>query len=343
MELSERKKVILSSIIRAYISTGEPVGSKTLCEMFDFGVSSATLRNEMSDLCALGFLEQPHTSAGRVPSDSGYRLYASKLLDASLSDEIKASIDRSFDSVPADPEHIPQVAADILSKLTGFTALSATLSNSMTYIRHAEILPISRHTALLAVVTSDGAARNRICRSSSVLNEATLGSFRNILANRIVGAKLDSLTPAYMQTVISRAGTDAFSVVSLMSALFSMVEDIRHKQVSISGESNLFHIFKNDTNTAKLLDYLSRNDNITSLFNDSSSDINIIFGSDTGIEALKNSCLIVAKYGVSDEPTGRIGIIGPTRMAYDNIIPGIKYFANQLGKSLTAALKDMED
>ena len=343
MTLNRRKQAILAAIIKTHILTGEPVGSKTLCNMFDFGLSSATLRNEMSELCELGFLEQPHTSAGRIPSSLGYRIYVDNILpELTVSAENKAAIDGAFETLSPDPEYLPGEATKMLSDLTGLTAINATVVSPNTTVRRAEVGSLGRRMIMLLVVTSDGNTKKRICRTATEISPKTLAVFEKLLADKIDGQRLSGITPAYIQTVISSAGADAFSVISLMSAIYGLITDIMNTKINIAGESNLFKNLKNDAAAGRLLEYMTHSESVIPILENGKGTVNVLFGDETDIAALKPSCLIVTSYGTGDTKSGRIGVIGSTRMAYDNIIPSIEYFAHRLGNAMTEALQDME-
>ncbi len=343
MQLSERKRAILSAIVKTHILTGEPVGSKVLSQVFNFGLSPATLRNEMSDLCELGFLEQPHTSAGRVPSHLAYRLYAEDLINlGKVPSDIKNSIDSMFAYLPSDPEYIPREAARMLSQLTGLTSISATVVDGSSTVARVNLMPLGRRTVMLMLVTSDGAAKNRICRSNKQLDAATLCLFNDLINNKVIGARLGTLTPAFMQTLISSAGVEAFSVISLVTSLFGMINDIQHSKVFLGGESNLFKNLKSEVEAGRLLEYISRSDAVGELLSKAKGNISLLFGKDTDVSDLGSTCIIVAKYRAGNATPGRIGVIGPARMAYENVIPSIEYFAYKLGNAMTEALSDME-
>ena len=153
MELSERRKAILEAIIKSYISSGEPIGSKMLCEILENAPSSATLRNEMNALCDLGLLSQPHTSAGRIPTNDGYRLYINTLMDkGEIGDSTKEVIDENLNFSNCDPEKLPEKAAATLSLITGLPAFSAKLSDNNCFVKRTELLPMGNNSTMLIVI-----------------------------------------------------------------------------------------------------------------------------------------------------------------------------------------------
>lgn len=344
MELTERKKTILSEIVKAHIAHGEPVSSKLLCQTTNLGLSSATIRNEMSDLSQMGYLDQPHTSAGRVPTAAGYRMYVTGLLDKNTpSQPMQESIDRVIKKVADDPENITALAGQALSDLTGFTAVSMTIPEDNAFIKRVELLPMGRRAALLVLVTSDGIARSRICRIGESLNTTAIKVFDRLAAVDIIGKELVDFSGAFLQTLAAKTGDYALTLVPLLSILFEMIENVRRSQLDLRGESNLYSVYNKESDARRVVEFISRRDAILSILSEIPDQVSVVFGDDYGIEELKPSSMVVAKFGGGDNRVGRIGVIGPTRMAYEDLIPSISYFAKQLGRVLEQSLRDLDD
>lgn len=344
MELTPRKREILAAIIKTYIRTGEPVGSKALVATLDTGLSSATLRNEMSELSELGYLEQPHTSAGRIPTSAGYRLYVTQLMRRSgLSGKAKQDIDGILKGLSNDPEQMVDMAAEALSDFIGLPALSATLSNEDAYVRRAELLPMGKRSALMVVITSDGVSRTRICRTEQELTPELLSRFDRLAAVRVVGTELSQFHPAFLQTLAAEAGDCAFAMLPLLSELFRMVGEICEAKLNVQGESHLLAFNELERHAKQLLELISRQDAILAILSGLHDPVCVVFGDDTSIDALRPSSIVMARYQKGQKDMGRIGIIGPVRMEYEQVIPNIEYFAAKLGALLTQSLKDMED
>ncbi len=344
MELSERKKIILGSLIRYYIKTGDPVGSKALLEISGLNVSPATLRNEMSELCDLGYLSQPHTSAGRQPTSFGYSFYFEELMKLrEVPYDLKLIIDNMLDGAAKDPENLASVAGQLLSNLTGFPTLMATVAKQETYVKRVDILPMGRRTVLLLLITSDGLARSRICRSAFNLVPDVLKHFDKLLSLYVVGTELNKLSPQLLQALVSRTGDLSLFLMPLLSTVFEIVEELQSKSVIVKGESNLMKCYRNEGDVRSVLSLLTRQDELFPLLTGTKNDIEIIFGDRTDITELNQSSLVVAKYRLGNEDIGRIAVIGPARMAYEQIIPSVKYFAERLGVVMTQAMRDLED
>ena len=185
MELGERKQRILTALIDVYVRTGEPVGSKVLVDMLDNAVSSATIRNEMAELAAMGYLEQPHTSAGRIPTAAAFRLYIDSLMDRrALSEDDRREIDTQLKRAAGDPEKLVEEASNVLAETTGCAAVTTTPSSYAADIRRIEVLRVSRYSAALLLMTGSGMLRTRVCRfDSDIENEAleTLSCLERVL------------------------------------------------------------------------------------------------------------------------------------------------------------------
>lgn len=344
VDLTPRKKLILSEIVKAHIAHGEPVGSKFLCQTAGLNFSSATIRNEMSDLCEMGYLEQPHTSAGRVPTAAGYRMYVTGLLDKNtLSAPMQESIDRAIEKVAGNPGNITATAGQVLSELTGFTTVAMTIPEDKAFVKRVELLPMGKRMALLVLVTSDGIARSRICRTGENLTMPALKAFDRLVAVEVVGKELTAFSGVFLQTVAVQMGEYAFMLMPLISALFEMVENLCRSQIDLKGESNLYSVYKEESDARRLVEFISRRDAILSILSDIPDPVSVVFGDDLDAPELKPAGMVVAKFGSNDKTAGRIGIIGPTRMAYEDLIPSISYFAKQLGKVLEQSIRDMDD
>ena len=207
MELNPRKRAILEAIINSYVEKGEPVGSKALCDMLDFSLSSATLRNEMSDLCALGYLEQPHTSAGRIPTTQGYKLYIDDLMNRdAVSGETKLIIDSLLEGLSGDVQDITHQAGQILSDLMGLPALTLTQSDSANTVKRIETVPMGPRSVLLVLMTSNGLVKSRMLRGDLPPTADFFERFGEVCRLYIIGKPLSQLNRSYSQQIIARSG-----------------------------------------------------------------------------------------------------------------------------------------
>lgn len=344
MELTPRKQAVLKAIVKAYIETGEPIGSKNLTALIDNAPSSATLRNEMSELCELGFLHQPHTSAGRIPTSSGYRLYVNSLMNKPpLSKETEALIDNEFSEIHSEPESIPAAAAQILSRITGLPAISCLMTERPARIKRIELLPIGRFSVMLLIITDDGRTRNRIFRQGKNFTKQIENEFYDIVSRKIKGKPISELTKPYIQGVIAEAGFSSLELMPLLSAVFETALEIEETDLTLQGENTLYNIFGSEEKIAKVMSLIKRRDPIISILENIEDNVGAVFGADTEYNELQKDTIIAAKFSGGDKYKGYIGIIGPNRISYDKIMPGIEYTAQKLTKLITEAQKDMED
>ncbi|MDO4743470.1 MAG: heat-inducible transcriptional repressor HrcA [bacterium] len=344
MELSERKKLVLAEIINSYIATGEPIGSKALCNMLGITVSSATLRNEMSELCEMGYLEQPYTSAGRVPTSFGYRIYVHNLMEKeSVPDTTRRTIDDLINKAASDPQNLMQTAGQILTDLTGMPVILTTEISENAYVKKVELMPMGRRAMLIALVSSDGVMQSRICRCDADLSAEMVGLFQKIIEDNIVGCEISKITMPFSQNLVAQIGQYALIFMPFLATVTEMAQACGRARINLKGESRIFTCYKNEKQVRGLLDLFSHGSVLKHIVDLAKGDVDVVFGEDTGIDELKMSNAVVAEYRSGDSVAGKIGIIGPARMPYKVIVPGIEYFAQRLSQAVTQAVYDLED
>ncbi len=345
MELSERKQKILGAIVEQYIKTGEPVGSKALLSALDMSVSSATVRNEMAELSAMGYLEQPHTSAGRIPTNEGYRYYVDHLMvNRQIDESLRRRIEAGVHMAVTDPEKLLQRAGEVLADLTDCAAVSTTPSGEGAFIKRVEIVPVGTRTAMIVLLTSTGVLKSKVCRSDSDLNASVLESFYNIMKASFIGTKLEDVDTAMMQKLAASFGADVFTLLPLVTAVSDLAQESIHTDIVLGGQSNLLHYSNYYGNTAyELLEFLRRGEPISKLLSSAANgekDVDVKIGSENPYKQLTKSSVIVSNYNIDGNRRGSIGIIGPTRIDYEKLIPSVKYLTDLVGKLLTQTFKD---
>lgn len=344
MELSARKQAILTAVVKAYIKTGEPIGSKLLSNILNLSLSSATLRNEMSELCELGLLEQPHTSAGRVPSVMGYKMYVDSVLGSNtLNDEQKQKIDSLISKLPDDPQLIPTAAAELLSQYTGLASISATDFNYSTFIKHAHATLIGRRTILMVLIASNGASKSQVCRSENDLTDNDIENLNAIINEYIISKKLTLLDKVYLQNIVSSYGWDALRLTGLLSQIFTSVSELKTSKLYIKGQANLFGGSFAEDDALKILKMLSNTDSVIAMLNSLNDPINVVFANSADATLEHPPCMIIANCKIPGNTPTKIGVIGPARISYESIIPGIEYFSKALSTHINRALEFMED
>jgi len=344
MELSARKQAIILAVVDEYIRTGEPIGSKALTELLENAPSSATLRNEMSELCELGFLEQPHTSAGRIPTSNAYKLYVENLPPQQLlSSPRREAIDRMIYAAAENPEQICAGLSRIVSNLTGLPALCTTISEENSHLTKVQLIPLGRHSAMLVVVTSHGRALSRLCRTSGEITSENVSLFEKISKERIIGVPVGRITPAFLQSIMVSASATAFSFMPIFNVLFEMIGDVGRAKLEIDGQAKLFSLCRSDSEAREILSLFDRKEALISMLSDITKPINVLFGSEMHFARRNPSTIIIASFNTGNGEYGRIGVVGPERMSYGQIIPSLTYIADKAGDIMKQALTDMED
>ncbi|MCR5484222.1 MAG: heat-inducible transcriptional repressor HrcA [Clostridiales bacterium] len=340
MELSERKKRILAAVVEQYIKTGEPVGSKNLLKVLDMNLSSATIRNEMAELSSMGLLDQPHTSAGRIPTSNGYRYYVDNLMGSQEIDEtLRKKIEHAVSGAGTDPDKLLKKAGEVLADMTNCAAVSTMSVGENASIRRIETVPVGSHTAMIILLTSTGILKSRICRSDSEISTPLLERFYNI-TSALVGKSLGEVNITTMQTLAASMGSDAFSMLPLLAGVTELADEAAHMDVRLNGQSNLLNYRELEANVYELIDFLRRGEPLGHLITNGKSGVNITIGKENKFPQLENSSVILSRYSVNNQDGGSLGLIGPTRLDYAKLIPSVKYLTDLVGHILTKALEE---
>jgi heat-inducible transcriptional repressor len=343
LELTTRQQKILSAIIELYIETGEPVGSKSLCETLDFNVSSATVRNEMSNLSELGLLDQPHTSAGRVPTEKGYRVYIDRLMKRpGITGDEKRYIDSLILPNAYDPEKLLDGVAKVLASMTRFAAVSTTPSGESATVRAVQLVQTSRRMAMVILMTSAGTMKSRMFHCDFDLTPEILRVFFRMLNEKLIGVPVASITPAYIQSLAASMGDMAMMISSALMAVADAAQESIQSEVCLNGEINLlFYPEFSQEELRRIMDFLSRPAELCRLLSQPKDDVRVILGEESRRPELRDSSVIVSRYSVGGRDAGAIAIIGPMRMNYGKIISSVEYLSGSVGRMLTE-LMDLE-
>ena len=335
MELTPRKQTILETIIDLYTVSGEPVGSKVLCENLDFSVSSATVRNEMSDLAAMGLLDQPHTSAGRVPSEHGYRIYIDELMKPlPVTPEERHFIDALLLPSAYDPEKLLDGVARTLAGITHMAAITTTPSGSVSKIAGVQFVQTSRRTAMVILMTSSGTMYSRVFHCNFELTPEILRVFFRVFNESLAGKPVRSITPAYIQTMGASMGEAALLMSSALAALQDTAREAMGSDVRMDGQTNLLFFPEfHEANLRRIMRYLSRPQEVYQLLERAGSRVYI--GRESGVSALRDASLVVKHYAVRGQDAGTIAVLGPVRMNYPKLIGSMDYLASSVGRMLT--------
>jgi heat-inducible transcriptional repressor len=339
MELSERRQRILAAIVEQFIASGEPVGSKALCNLFELSISSATIRNEMAALAELGLIEQPHTSAGRVPSHLGYRYYVDHLMSCrALGVKQRHALEESMVAHSGDPEQILEQAGELLAEITNCAAVSTTPADESAMIRKVDLLPMGGRTIMLVLVTSNGVVRSRGCRLPEPVTPELIETFYAITEHTFLGRPVAEINLVLIKRLTPLLGDNARLMQQILIALSELAWDAAKEEILLEGQNNLLHHREFEENAFELLEFLGRGEPMSQLLANSSGPLRVIIGRETPFEELKNSSLIIARYTISGERGGALGIIGPTRIDYAKLIPNVEYLTKLVGRLLGEAL-----
>ena len=339
MDMTERKQKILSAVVENYVRTGEPVGSKALLGELDFSVSSATIRNDMADLASMGYLEQPHTSAGRVPTNLGYRYYIDNLMRrVELDEDEGRQIAKSVSSGRGDTEQLLEKAGEVLARLTNCAAITTMPKGERATVRRAEIVPIGPRTAMIILLTSSGTLKSKACRSDMPITAQTVERFYNICAESFINKPLESISTAMLQTMVASMGEYALEMSSFCVTLADLANDALHTDVLLEGQANLFHHRELTDDIIELMEFLRRGDPVAKLVNTDKKSVEVKIGTENEYRQLKNSSVIVSHYDVKGNRSGALGIIGPTRLDYGRLIAYMRFVAGIVGNVLSETM-----
>ena len=348
--MNERSFKILEAIIDEYIKTGEPIGSKLLAQKLDIAVSAATIRNEMAALETQGFLDHPHTSAGRIPTVKGYRLYIERLIPESriqLSEEDKCIIDLAVDSICGDSdETIIESASHALAQLTKCAVVSTNNVSRFSVITKVEVIPAGKRVYVLLLVTSGGGIKNRVCRLSFDLDNEQLDFFTKFANENLSGINLENVSQEYVEQMGVALGSYMVTLSPLLKAVADLSGELNTREVKLEGESNL--IAFEDLQKQEILNILENKSAFTELLDNAFSEINVIFGGDkdsgrSDTFTVSNSGVIAGNFRKGEQTAGSFGVIGPMRLDYKKLIPYIVYFAAEVTRILSEEDEDKEE
>lgn len=335
MDITERKKRILRVIIESYIQTAEPVGSKTIAESSGLDLSPATIRNEMADLTELGLLEQPHTSAGRVPSPKGYRLYVNELMEEHrLSLQETQRINEALHLKMAELDRVIDQAGRIVSRLTQYPAFALSSASQRVTIKRFDLLMVERSAFIIVVMTDASVVRNRLMRLPTDLDETQLQLLNTLLNTSFTGLSLEEITPELMKVAQHAAG-EAFGLISMaVSFAIEVLEEQEHRRVHTAGIAHLLEHpeYRSLDKAQTLMSYLSEDPDPSRFPVPREDPMSILIGPENVADALKDTSVVMASYDIGEGMRGVIGVVGPTRMDYAKITARLSYLAEGLSR-----------
>ena len=318
--------------------TGEPVGSKALMNILHFNVSPATIRNEMSALEQMGYLEQPHTSAGRVPTFNGYRLYVDELmLKNTIPEEEKIMIDQLLEMEDLTEEGIVQKASLALAEITKCATVVANSTPKFSVISKIEVIPTGKRLYVILMITSSGNIKNKVCRLEFDLTNVQLDFFSNFMRENLEGVLVDTISDELMERMAVAMGTYMMTLSPLINGICEMSRDLSSKNVVVKGETNLLACKEFDNN--EIINFLQNKNEFSRLLDESFSGLHVMFSKGNEDFVISNSSIITSPFSKGGKTAGMLGLIGPMRIDYAKIIPYLEYFTQKI----TDLISDDED
>lgn len=335
MAMDDRKQRILMAIVSLYATGGEPVGSNLLSRHFDMAVSSATLRNEMAALTRLGLLEQPHTSAGRVPTAKGYRYYVDNLLDSPHGIEAgdKARIDHLFHGLDYDPEKLAQGAARAFSDLLTYAVLVTTPLAQSTSIAHFEVIQVGRFTAAVLGVTAAGGVLTRVAKVDFELCEGDTAHFAQTLNHFLRFVAEPDVDSNLIRSMVDSLGPGGPRSWPVLSAGLTLLAEAGRPSIYFEGHKYLLQWPELEPGLRPLLELVGDRERVEQLLGPVEGRTVVLFGDELP-DAIPGLCLVSRRYLAGSGLSGSVAVIGPARMRYRQVIPQLEYFSDLLGRTM---------
>ena len=348
MELDERKVKILNAVIKSYLDTGEPVGSRTISKETDLNLSSATIRNEMSDLEELGYIVQPHTSSGRIPTDAGYRLYVDKLMEVKTSElkereknlnEMKDFLDDKVEKV----EELLQNTAKLLAINTNYaTMITTPRSKNQKRLKFIQLSLIEEDKLLCVVVMDGNIVKNKIIPLKEKLDNEIILKLNILFNSSLNGLSLEEINIGFISKISGQAPEHMELVRDIIDAVGLALTGEEDFKIYTSGATNIFKYpeLSESSTASEIISTFEEKQLLSNLIVDKNQDYNekkeiqVYIGNETPVQSMKDCSVVTATYEIEEGVTGTIGIIGPKRMDYEKVVETLKTVKTQLDKTL---------
>lgn len=354
-QLDERKVKILKAIIKNYLETGEPVGSRTISKFTDMKLSSATIRNEMADLEELGYIVQPHTSAGRIPTDKGYRLYVDDMMsekeqnitnrenEVAVKEQELSSMKDMLGEKVEKVEELLQNVAKVLAKDTNYATMVTTPKVTGNKLKFVQLSQLEANKILAVIVMEGNLIRNKVITVSEDLSQENLLKLNILINTTLTGLTLEQMNLSIVSKMENQAGEHINLVKEVLDAIVDTISSADDLKIYTSGATNIFKYpeLSDSTKASELIYALEEKQSLSDLVvdddnsvdeQDSSSNngIQVYIGNETPIESMKDCSVVTATYELQDGMKGTIGIIGPKRMDYEKVVETLKNMRTQL-------------
>ena len=336
MELTERKKKVLRSVVDLYIRTAEPVGSKAITALPDMKYSSATIRNEMADLTAMGYLEQPHTSAGRIPSAAGYRLYVDELMaDYRLSIDETRSINTAIEEKMQRVDKMVEKVAKLVSQATDLPAISVASRPGSATVKRFDLILAGQGSVILVLMLSTDEVVNKLIKLPLNIVETDLKLLSAVLNAAMTGLSAEEMTAELLEKIMAAAGAAAALVPVIVDFTAESLRRQGSTNMAIAGHSRLLGLpeYRDVDKAQKVLSSIDE-DALSGLpavmMNENGTKV--LVGPENVADELKDTSVVMTKFDIGDGLQGMIGVVGPTRMDYAKVTARLSYFAESLSK-----------
>lgn len=335
LQLEDRKMKILQAIIRNYLETGEPVGSRTISKDTDLNLSSATIRNEMSDLEELGYILQPHTSAGRIPSDRGYRLYVDSMLEGKLREveEVRELLLEKADKM----DHLLQRVAKVLAKNTEYATMISAPQYKRNKVKFIQLSKVDESQIVAVIVVEGNIIKNHMLQVDESLNDDTLLKLNILLNTHLIGLSMEEINLGMISAMKRQAGIHSDIVSNVIDAVADAIKGDEDLEIYTSGANNIFKYpeLRDTQRASEFINALEEKQQLSELVNETLADengtgIQVYIGEETPIQNMKDCSIVTATYELEEGMKGTIGIIGPKRMDYEKVITTLKALKQEL-------------
>jgi len=351
MQLSDRKKKILAAIVESYVESAEPVGSKTIAQTSGLGLSSATIRNEMAELTNLGYLEQPHTSAGRIPSALGYRIYVNSLMRRhKLSIEESEHINNSLRQRLQQLDDMISDIGKLASSLTNYPAYALAAATNSVTVRRFDFIFVEASSFIIVLTLSNNSTKSKLVPLPYKITEDELLKLSTAFNMHFTGVSDEDITPQLIASVEFACGDNRGLVSAIAAFVISSLGDANGRRAYIAGTSNILQLpeYQDIGKAQRLMSYLSDPGKLIGIPapDDNDAGIKIMIGPENVADELKDSSVVVASCDLGEGTQGLFGVVGPTRMDYSKVAARLSFIANGLSRLLRGqdnALSPPED
>lgn len=335
MELDERKKKILQAVIRNYLETGEPVGSRTISKYTDLNLSSATIRNEMADLEEMGYILQPHTSAGRIPSDMGYRLYVDTMMEEKEREvvELKEMLVERQDKM----ETLLKQVVKVLAQNTQYATMITTPQIKRNKLKFIQLSRVDAKQLLAVIVIEGNVIKNNILNIDDELSDETILKLNILLNTNLNGLSIDEINLGMISLMKQQAGIHSDIVSEVIDAVAEAIRAEEDLEIYTSGTNNIFRYpeLADQQKASELINTFEEKQLLSELLQETekpgeNTGIQVYIGEETPVQSMKDCSVVTATYELGDGMKGTIGIVGPKRMDYDKVVGTLRTIQTQL-------------